>query len=513
MTGRLLYEKGNLSKGQLEARDLAMEDVGAFAALVLPHWMFGVEHRDLMRYMMRTDDNQLILWPRAHLKSTVMAVWAAWWIIKHPETTILYASSTATLAELQLSFIKMILDSEVVRKYWPGLIEENVNRRAKWTNSEIAVDHWKRKEEGIRDMTIKALGIGGAVTGQHYDVICLDDLVDQDNYKTESSRREVLTWFGYASSVINDNGITKAVGTRYHPKDLYNSMMKMEEEIYNEIGEVIDRKPLFTVSQRVVETDGHFLWPRQQRKDGKWFGFDWKVLASKKAKYSNYDDFLSQYYNDPTGPTAKTIKTFDYYDAEKLVFKGAHWYYAGNRLNVYAAIDFAATVTKRSDYTAIVVVGVDGFANYYVLDIDRMRTDKISEMQKALTRMYGKWHWKRLRAEATAAQNLVVEQIKDNNKTDGIHYAIEKHSPISEKRIRIATNLEPLYENQQILHRKGGLWEILEGELSVSKPAHIDLADALAAVIEIAVVPTRMVHTEMAQKPDLKFHGRFGGVV
>jgi hypothetical protein len=30
---------------------------------------------------------------------------------------------------------------------------------------------------------------------------------------------------------------------------------------------------------------GEFLWPRQQRRDGKWFGFDAKILAKKRGQY------------------------------------------------------------------------------------------------------------------------------------------------------------------------------------------------------------------------------------
>jgi len=47
---------------------------------------------------------------------------------------------------------------------------------------------------------------------------------------------------------------------------------------------------------------------------------------------------------------------------------------------VYAAMDFAYTVNNSSDYTVIMVVGVDEDNNYYVLDVDRFKTNKISVM-------------------------------------------------------------------------------------------------------------------------------------
>ncbi len=49
------------------------------------------------------------------------------------------------------------------------------------------------------------------------------------------------------------------------------------------------------------------------------------------------------------------------------------------KLNVYAAIDFAFSLRKKADYTALVVIGVDHQGNFYILDIDRFKTDRIIE--------------------------------------------------------------------------------------------------------------------------------------
>lgn len=514
LNNRPLYPTSHLTRTQKETKDVAMADLGAFSSLVLPQYCFGHCHKDLMRYLMSEESNQLVLWPRAHLKSTLIAIWAAWKIINQPDVTILYVSATAELAELQLGLIKQILESPTVQKYWPGLINERIIDRTKWSEGKISVDHWLRKAEAIRDPSIKAIGINGTVTGQHYDVILLDDLVNDENSETKTERDKVSRKFSFLSSVINDAGITKAVGTRYHPQDLYDEMIDMTVDIFDEYGNVIATESLFTVTQAVVEENGQFLWPRQKRKDGRWFGFDFGVLATKKAKYNkNIAAFYSQYYQDPSDPETQRIGNFNYYDPEKLTYYQRRWYYGENNpLNVYAAIDFASTIRKKSDYTAIVVIGIDPRSTIYVLDLIRLKTDKISDMHKALEDAYIKWRWKKLRAETSGQQNLIVEQIKDNNKKIGLRYQVEKISPVTEKIVRIMNNLEPLYDAGEILHRRGGNWETLEHELSSEKPAHIDLADAEASAVEIAKPPVDMGCMNQATKNPLKFHSKFGGV-
>lgn len=513
MAGRSkkLYKNGNLTKDQLEIRELAESDLRYFVALVAPKRLLGNCHRELLKFLMEEHENQLVIWPRGHQKSTMAAYWASWELINNPHKTILYASATAALAEAQLSFIKQILTSPIVSKYWPELLERDEGKRSMWRSQEIAVDHWKRKEEGIRDPSIKAVGMGGNITGFHSDRIILDDIVVQENAETKTEREKVKSWFSLLNSILNPGGFTKAVGTRYHPEDLYNDMLIMKADEFDNEGNVIGQKRLYTYSIEVVEENGQYLWPRAMRDDGEWFGFNDRELARIKAKYLDKAKFWAQYYNNPSDPTNKRVEEFQYYDKSKLKKTWNGWEYSGNKLNIYAAIDFAATMSKKSDYTAIVVAGIDEQHNIFILDISRFKTDKISVMQEELQKLYSKWNWIRLRAEATAQQNLVVEQIKDSNRQKGIFYNIDKVKPTTEKQIRIMSVLEPRYAAGTIFHFMGGLCETLEEEIQSTKPPHDDVSDALASCVEICIPPKRKKRN--TNITPINYHPRYGGIV
>lgn len=507
-----LYSTKTLTAKQIELRDLCLSDLRAFVGLVAPQLHLGTCHHGLLKFLMNEEDErQLIIWPRGHLKSTLMAYYAAWSIVRQPEITIVYLSATADLAEKQTGLIKTIIDSPIVSKYWPELLPREEGKRSLWRTSEFNVDHWKREEEVIRDPTLKAAGITGNITGFHADLILLDDLVTGDNSETKTQRDEISTKYSYLSSILNAGGKIKAVGTRYHPEDLYNELIEMTVEIFdNDTGDVLEQISAYKVTQEVVEIDGEFLWPRSKRKDGKWFGFNKTELSKKKADYLDKSKFFAQYYNDPSDPKNKRISNFEYYDKSELKEEGNTWYINGSRLNVYAAIDFAATITKKSDYTAIVVLGINKDHRIYILDIARFKTDKISMMQEELFRLYNKWTWIKLRAEINAQQNLIVEQIKDLNRQQGIFYSIDKISQISKKEIRIMANLEPRYEQGMIVHYKGGNCQLLEEELIATKPAHDDISDALASAVEIAVAPTNRSRNSN-NLISVNFHPQWGG--
>jgi hypothetical protein len=114
-----------------QIREAAEADLLTFIKLVAPHILLGAVHEELISWWARSNakSNQLVLLPRGHMKSKLIAYRTAWYITNHPETTVLYVSATADLAEKQLYAIKQIIDSPIYRRYWANMIhpeEENV---------------------------------------------------------------------------------------------------------------------------------------------------------------------------------------------------------------------------------------------------------------------------------------------------------------------------------------------------------------------------------------------------
>jgi len=502
-----------------EMRERAETDLVYFAKLLQPKRVYGSIHEDVMRWATREDarDDQLVLLPRDHQKSHIAAVYAAWLIVKEPWTTILYVSATANLAEKQLYAIKNILDSKWCQKLWPSLLNPEEGKRSKWSAMEIAVDHPLRKEEGVRDPTVMAAGLTTNTTGFHANYIFMDDLVVPDNAYTEEGRRKVAARYSQLASIETTGGKTFAVGTRYHPRDIYNTMLEATLEVYDEDGELDREDNLYEILQRVVEIDGEFLWPKQLREDGRYFGFDKNELAKKKAKYFDTTQFFAQYYNNPNDPGNARVKRdkFQYYDKKHLEQLEGRWTYRGRKLNVFAAIDFAFSLRSGADYTSIVVVGLDSENQYYVLDIDRFKTTSIKEYFDHLVSLYHMWDFRKLRAEVSVAQQVIVNTLKtDHLVPNGIMLSIDEYRPNrheGNKEERMAATLGPRYDNLQMWHYKGGNCQILEEELSLAHPPHDDVMDALTAAVDVAKPPVSR-GTSKSRRSNIIYNKRFGGI-
>ncbi len=495
----------NMPEAAREIRQAAENDLYFFAKLVNPGYVYGDIHRQLFRWMQKYNlyglsntvtSNKLVMLPRAHLKSHMVATWCAWMIARHPEITILYVSATAELAISQLYDIKNILGGNVFRRYWPEYINPDVGKREKWSETTVMIDHPKRKEEGIRDATIKVAGLTTNTTGWHADVICADDLVVPENAYTEDGRLSVSKKVSQFTSIRNPGGFTVACGTRYHPADIYGVMKDLSFEDYDHEGNFLGKKHVWDIKEHVVEQDNIFLWPRTMREDGKAFGFDKRTLARIRAEYTDRTQFYAQYYNNPNDPESERMdrSKFQYFNVRFLRKEGSSWYYKDNRLNVYAAVDFAYSLEESADYTAIVVIGIDSEGHIYVLDIDRFKSFKTVEYFKRIASLHSKWNFRKLRTEVTAAQKTISESIKDFIKRDGLRLAIDEHRPTraeGSKEERIAAVLEHRYEDMTVWHFEGGWTSVLEDELVQARPAHDDIKDALAAAVSIAVKPAK----------------------
>jgi len=517
----------NMPKEAKEMRELAMVDLPTFAQLVNKGYMYGQIHMDIFKWMQeyalygKGEDltaNKLIMLPRAHLKSHMVATWCAWIITRHPEITILYVSATAELAETQLFAVQNILASSVYQRFFPEYINPQEGKRERWSQRKLSVDHERRRKEGIRDATISTAGLTTNTTGWHADVVVADDLVVPENAYTEDGRDSVSKKSSQFTSIRNAGGFTMACGTRYHPSDIYQVWRDQKFEEFDEDFNVVGMAPVWEIREYKVEEDMIFSWPRAVRSDGKAFGFDPAILARTKAEYSDKSQFYAQYYNDPNDKGSNRIQRdrFVYGDRRHLTEQGGKWLYKRDKLNVYASIDFAFSLNKKADYTAVVVIGVDSENHIYVLDIDRFKTDKINDYFKSIATLHSKWNFKKLRAEVTVAQAVIARDLKDRIREEGLRLSIDEYRPSrheGRKEERIAAALEHRYENQDVIHFKGGYTDILEEELVLSRPAHDDVKDALASVVEIAIKPKSLRNRDELMNNVINIgSSRFGGL-
>lgn len=514
-----------------QAREILETDLWEFAKYINPHYCYGDIHEEVFRWMSHPDEheNQLLLMPRAHLKSHCIAVWCVWQITRDPTTTLVYLSAGEDLATVQVDAIKNMITSEKYRALWPEMINREQGKRSRWTAWGFNIDHPKRKEMGIRDMTILVKTVKSNATGLHCSHLVFDDIVVPNNAYSETGRKEVEASVSQYSSILNAGGITKAVGTRYHPKDVYRNFKEAKFMVWNPdfyekgVGDFDGEEDLWDIREYIVETardmTGEYLWPRVINPyDEKPYGFNAPVLAKTQSKYFSQGEqsqFFAQYYNDPNDPSSEKVSrdAFQFYKKEYIEFQDGYFAFKGRRLNLIATMDVAWTQNKGSDYTAIAVVGVDYEYNYYVLDLIRFKTQDFNEYYENILGLYLEWGFKKIYLESNAGGHLVANEVKRMLKNNGINLIVEGKAAVAQdgkKEERHNAILVPKVKNGALFFYKGGLTSVAIEEIVLERPPHDDLKDVLTAAIINLKPPARPTY-ETKSKRKIKFNSRFGG--
>lgn len=174
------------------------------------------------------------LMPRGHGKSEgACVVFPVWVILTHPDVRVAIVSKTANLA------------GERTEK-----VVEYVERYAEKFDIEIADAAGQQLTTSAnthKEATIAPYGLESQLTGKHFDVIIYDDLVDWENQRTETQRRNVRNYFrDYVDNLPDPDSVLEQpvqamIGTRKHPEDLYATDIlespQWDVEVYRAIHE------------------------------------------------------------------------------------------------------------------------------------------------------------------------------------------------------------------------------------------------------------------------------------
>ena len=177
----------------------------------------------------------ILIEPRGHGKTQAVCSFIARAVCFNRSVRCLLICETLEVAEKRLGRIKEILCDERVQQDFcsdpsagfgpfepPRGTEKRL--RTKWGERLIQV---VRPQSYVVDPTVEAVGLGGATTGGHFDIIAVDDPVTDKNVRSPTMRREQRAWFSATiQPMLEPGGLEFLIGTRKHGDDLYHHCME-----------------------------------------------------------------------------------------------------------------------------------------------------------------------------------------------------------------------------------------------------------------------------------------------
>lgn len=457
-------------------RRAVMEDTDAERAIaLLATQVLGLECRPFHRAMVRHQElhrENLNLAPRGYGKSTINTVLrSVYEILRNPDIRILIASNTATQAEVFLRGVKQRLtDPELVAIF--GAQEG----KEKWSDREIIV---AGRTARFPEATVTTVGVAGPVASRHYDLILGDDMVVEKNARTEMQRETTKTWYMKTlyPTVVDERSRVFLSGTRYHPMDLYGTLIREDPDVAVHI-------------VLAIAKDGTTPWPEK---------FTLERLEQLRQKFGTAV-FNSQYQNDTEAMKGQIFRGdwFRYWERPPLGKNGVPWEDCACWIGCDPAAtkkDVLLTATKAdTDWWTFAVayrqvlegggLGPDFFFRYAW----RGRVSKAAYV-KELERAVARFRPRHVAVESVAAQEHLAQDLEAKMAVRRVERSTDKVSR--------AYGLQPFFENRQIVFpspevqdRCGGreVWLALEEELLMfPSHDHDDLFDAVETAVQTSL--------------------------
>lgn len=422
-------------------------------------------HLAMMRYQFLNPDNLQLAF-RGAGKSTVCTVTKAiHLLLKNSNLRILITSKTSGQAETFLKEIKAQFEENALLAEIFGPYYDPRQVR-KWDNSEIEV---LPRTSVAKEASITTLGVGSQVVGKHFDVLVSDDLVDEENSRTKYMRDKLKTWYYQTLDPtleppdprVPHRGEHHRLGTRYHYDDLYGHLIENELKYQHQIIRALDDK-------------GRSPWPVKYPPT--WF--------LKKKRVSGLIIFNAQYQCD-TEAMKGEIFQYDqcqFIDGDDLP-----------KLRIFMGVDLAITEQESNDQFAIVVLGMDGDGNRYILDYFASHL-RFGAQTRKIIEYYKKWDPIRCCIETNAYQRAQYHHLKDDHDKD------IRLKPVNQDKDKItrAWKLEPLFEEMRMFFKKVGSMHLLVEQLVLfPNYRYKDLFDAL----DLAVRASKLMKRKQRREP------------
>ena len=495
-------------------------------------------HKDMCHFTSQTQsfncDNRrkLGLVARGHSKSTLGTVGKSLWrLYRNPNIRICVATATKPLALQFVSTAKQYLESENLQnKVWnnrphiqgrliPILDKAGASRRnQRWDLGDYteALDKkvvWRAdalqviRSDIMAQPTILASSPKSNITGMHFDVVILDDIINVDTVATEDKRANTLQWAKDLESIVDPARSVEIVpgfkeivgdevdiwGTRYHIEDYYQHILdNLEDYGY---------KLFFrNVYKNGTDSSEGYIWPER---------FEEKTVNRIK-KIQGVVVFSAQYLNKVV--TSEEV----IFDIERIRYLGAtaieehpskRGFVRITRpnpmteemekidLRPFAVIDPAISTKKTADYSVVMVGGVDHERTLYVLDF-RFGRWLPHDLIKNTYDLLDKYEMAAVNIETVGYQLALLQMFKA---------AFGKYRPISliqykpkgKKEDRIKFHLQPLFDNNQIfiMGWMKNCQEFMD-ELSYFPTVHDDIIDAMSMVVEVSS-PTKKAEKKL----------------
>src|ERR1700730_6583190 len=210
-----------------------------------------IPHRGLFSHFIQKDTYQItpiydlstgikkrmVLWPRGLFKTSAIIVEIVQFILNYPNVRVCFLTGGDTLAKRQLARVKKVFESPTpkFKMLFPEFCINPRMRRQLGNAHEFTVPC--RTNDALAEPTMAITTAKSVKAGSHYDIIFVDDLVNDQNYKSEKLLAKCKEDYKDIRALLAPDGYMYVTGTRYSFGDLYEEIQESAKKEMAETGQ------------------------------------------------------------------------------------------------------------------------------------------------------------------------------------------------------------------------------------------------------------------------------------
>lgn len=312
------------------------------------------------------------------------------------------------------------------------------------------------------------------------DLIICDDLEGDEQVASKDRREKLRRWF-YAALLrsMAKHGVVRVVGTILHLDSLLNRIMPPEYD-----GDYIKHEPLRTYSTRKV-VEWRSIRYRAHSEDYKqilwgdrYTAKDFIKLKEDYTKQGMPDVYAQEMLNYPVDEATSYFKRTDFIEISKFTLDAIAT--KEKKLTYYAAVDFAISTRDRSDYTVIVICGIDSDGIMNIVDLRRGRWDALEIVDEmfAVQKRYSPYYFV---TEKGAIEKAIGAILKREQLARDSYMSLYPMTPTKDKQSR-ARSFQARFKAGGVKFDKSAPWypDLEEEMVRFPKARHDDQVDALS---------------------------------
>lgn len=482
--------------------------------------------------------DRMLLVPRGGYKSTMNIADCVQWVICFPEVTILILTGVYKLASDFVGELKMHFTLEdandrlstyrVDKKYEPRNMADPVT--GEWSKSMFQIlfpEHCVTPSDGsqfefqtpvggdAREPSVRAASIEQALSGMHFGILKLDDVVHNENSTTMERLEKINKQIDVNNAMLHPHGFNDVIGTWYDEFDYYGTTIRDQETKAREQnlpdaiqGSVDSGKYNCDLNDFRVYLRSAW-WPKESAK-GKieeqmtasdydlWFpeGLPYEFLIRKRRQSA--DGFAIKYLNNPR--KIHRIK----FPRELLLSKTIPHEQMPMQGIVVTAVDTAYSTKQWADYTVAITAVIYG-GRFYVINMTRGRFNEY-DLPKVLANIAYTWKPKRMAIEDSIGVKWMGRELRREMDKLSISVPVEYinlgyGTKLRSKQLKAKPVLRLLGDDRMFFRNSceglNDIYEELEKFTGTSDDKHDDIVSALSLLAE-----QFGAYAEMEQKID-----------